>query len=114
MQGFYVLAMRRMQRQKRIALLACALAFVCAILAARAYFADVPEAVMTAAPDMSETSYVAQSENGLLTISRGGETVIRTEIDVRTLPEADREALAQGVLLPDAEALAKLLEDYGS
>ena len=44
----------------------------------------------------------------------GGEVVIRTDIDIRTLPAADREALEQGILLSDTEALAKLLEDYGS
>ena len=47
-------------------------------------------------------------------ISRGGEVVIRTEIDTRTLPAADRDALEEGVVLADTEALAKLLEDYGS
>ena len=45
---------------------------------------------------------------------RGGETVLRTAIDTRTLPEADREALADGIVLEDELALARLLEDYGS
>ena len=57
---------------------------------------------------------MSQSENGLLVVSHGGEVVIRTDIDIRTLPAADREALEQGILLSDTEALAKLLEDYGS
>ena len=39
---------------------------------------------------------------------------MRTDIDTRALPAADREALADGIVLADAEALAKLLEDYGS
>ena len=62
----------------------------------------------------AEAPYVAQSENGLLVVSHGGEVVIRTDIDIRTLPAADREAIEQGILLSDTEALAKLLEDYGS
>ena len=110
MQGFYVLAMRRMRRQKKIARAACALALLCAAGAARAYFA-APKAVTAA---VSDVPYVAQAENGRLTVSRGGQTILRTDIDVRTLPKADREALSQGISLPDAEALARLLEDYGS
>ena len=58
--------------------------------------------------------FYARCENGLLVVSHGGEVVIRTDIDTRTLPAADREALEQGILLSDTEALAKLLEDYGS
>ena len=44
--------------------------------------------------------------------SRGGETVLYTEIDI-ACRDVDREALRAGVVLPD-EALAKLLEDYSS
>lgn len=109
LQGFYMLAMQRARRQKRIALIACLAALVSAFFAARAYF--TPDAVPVSA---AEAPYVAQSENGLLVVSHGGEVVIRTDIDIRTLPAADREALEQGILLSDTEALAKLLEDYGS
>lgn len=110
LQGFYMLALQRARRQRRIALLFCAAALVSALFAARAYFA--PEAVPAGA--LAEEPYVAQSEDGRLIVSRGGETVLRTAIDVRTLPAADREALADGIVLADAEALARLLEDYGS
>ena len=109
LQGFYMLAMQRARRQKRIALLACLAALVSAFFAARAY--GTPGAVPVSA---AVAPYVAQSENGLLVVSHGGEVVIRTDIDIRTLPAADREALEQGILLSDTEALAKLLEDYGS
>ena len=102
LQGFYMLALQRARRQRRIALLFCAAALVSALFAARAYFA--PEAVPAG----------ALAEDGRLIVSRGGETVLRTAIDVRTLPAADREALADGIVLADAEALARLLEDYGS
>ena len=108
MQGFYMLALRQYKRRRDVALIACAAALVCSVFAARVYF--------TAAPAMAETAppYVATSEDGRLVVTRAGKTVIRTEIDVRTLPEADRNALAQGKILSDADALARLLEDYGS
>lgn len=109
MQGFYMLAMQRAKRQKRIALLACAAALASAFFAARAWFA-APAVPASAAA----LPYIAQSVDNRVVISRGGETILRTEIDVRTLPTADRDALAQGVALADEQALARLLEDYGS
>lgn len=109
MQGFYMLAMQRAKRQRRIALLACGAALVSAFFAARVWFAE-PAVAATA----SAEPYVAQSSEGRLVVTRGGEIVIRTDIDVRSLPSADREALEGGILLPDAQSLARLLEDYGS
>lgn len=38
--------------------------------------------------------------------------VIVTEIDLRSLPDADQAALRKGITLADATALAHLLEDY--
>lgn len=109
MQGFYMLAMQRAKRQRRIALLACGAALVSAFFAARVWFAE-PAVTATA----SAEPYVAQSSEGRLVVTRGGEIVIRTDIDVRSLPSADREALEDGILLPDAQSLARLLEDYSS
>lgn len=109
MQGFYMLAMQRAKRQRRIALLACGAALVSAFFAARVWFAE-PAVTATA----SAEPYVAQSSEGRLVVTRGGEIIIRTDIDVRSLPSADREALEDGILLPDAQSLARLLEDYGS
>ena len=109
LQGFYMLAMQRARRQRRIALLACAAALLSAFFAARAYF--TPAAVPVS---VSEAPYVAQVEGNLLVVSHGGEVVLRTEIDTPTLPAADREALADGIVLTDAASLTKLLEDYGS
>ena len=109
MQGFYMLAMLRAKRQRRIALLACAAALISAFFAARGWFSA--PAVPARTPELA---YVAEGEDGRLVVSRGGEIVIRTDIDIRTLPSADREALEDGILLSDAQALARLLEDYGS
>ena len=110
LQGFYLLALQRARRQRRIAILFCIAALLSAFFAARAWFSDdaVPVSTTAAAP------YIAQSVSDRLVVSRGGEIVLRTEIDVRTLPAADREALADGVVLPDAASLARLLVDYGS
>lgn len=108
-QGFYLLAMQRARRRQRIAAAACLVALLFLVFAVRTWF--------TPAPVMAEAAvlpYTAVSENDRLVVYRAGEPVIRTTIDTRTLPEADRDALLQGVSLPDAEALAKLLEDYGS
>lgn len=110
LQGFYMLAMQRARRQRRIAILFCILALVSAFFAARAWFSDdaVPVSTAAAAP------YIAQSESDRLVVSRDGEIVLRTAIDVRSLPAADQQALADGIVLPDAASLARLLEDYGS
>lgn len=109
LQGFYLLAMQRARRRRRILALACSLALVSAGLAAHAR-SSPGAAQATSAP----LPYVAQSEDGRLIVSRGGEVLLRTAIDVRTLPTADRDALSQGIVLADAQALAKLLEDLGS
>lgn len=109
MQGFYMLALQRRAAKGASPWAACILALACAFFAARAYFA--PSAVAANAP---LEPYVAYDAGGTLAVSRGGETVLYTEIDTRSLPQADREALGAGVVLPDAEALAKLLEDYSS
>ena len=70
-----------------------------------------------AVPVQSEASaaqYLARTSGSRVVIYRTGrsEPVMVTEIDVRTLPDADQEALAHGIELADATALAHLLEDY--
>ena len=109
LQGFYMLALKRAKRQRRIALILCAAALVCAFFAARRWFSA--PAVTVSAP---VEPYLAYSADGTLAVDHGGETVLYPDIDTRTLPKADRDALAEGIRLPDAEALARLLEDYGS
>ena len=60
------------------------------------------------------TQYTAKSVGNQVVIYETGrsEPVLLTGIDIRTLPEADRQALAVGIGLQDATALAHLLEDY--
>lgn len=109
MQGFYLMTMRRMRRRKKIALAVCVLTLAIVFCAFRARSALVP-ALAESAP----VPYIALAENDRLIVTRGGETVIRTAIDIRSLPQSEQVALRKGVELPDAEALAKLLEDYSS
>ncbi len=108
MQGFYVLAVR--ERRKK-----CALALAGVAAAASLFFAvrtKAPKAVAASVPQ--NEPYVATSYDGRLVVMRGGELVVETEIDVRSLPQHDRMQLEQGITVADAEALAHLLEDYGS
>lgn len=109
MQGFYMLAMQRARRQMRLALVACAAALICAFFAVRSYFT-----LVSVPANNDSVPYVAYNDDGRVTVSRGGEIVIRTEIDTRSLPQSDRTALEQGIVLSDAQALSKLLENYGS
>jgi len=110
MEGFYVLARRRVIKQAAAAV-ACAGAAASIFFAGRA--ALKPRAVTTGVTPSPEP-YVASSDGGRLVIMKGGELVMETDIDVRTLPSADREVLEQGIVLNDEEALAHLLEDYSS
>lgn len=69
-----------------------------------------------AAPAAVPAGYTACIVDNHIAIYRNGETtpVQLTDIDVRSLPLTDQQSLHAGILLPDDEALARLLEDYGS
>ncbi len=110
MQGFYLLTLRRQRRRKRIVALACLAAFGSVIAAAHTSNATTP----AMAEETILLPYIAIADGDRLIVTRGEETVIRTAIDIRSLPSADRTALEKGIELEDAAALAKLLEDYGS
>ena len=60
------------------------------------------------------TQYIAKSVGYQVVIYQTGRSdpVLMTGVDIRTLPQADQEALAEGIPLQDATALAHLLEDY--
>ena len=60
------------------------------------------------------TQYTAKSVGYQVVIYQTGSSdpVMLTGIDIRTLPEADQQALSKGIPLQDATALAHLLEDY--
>ncbi|WP_318361053.1 hypothetical protein [uncultured Agathobaculum sp.] len=108
MQGFYVLAMQQARRRMRIAVPFCLAAAASLVLAGRALLS--PSAV----PASAAVSYTVRSEQDRLIVRQSDGTVLRTAIDTRTLPAADREALREGIILDDADELARLLEDYSS
>lgn len=108
MQGFYVLAMQQARRRMRIAVPFCLAAAASLVLAGRALLS--PSAV----PASAAVSYTVRSEQNRLIVRQSDGTVLRTAIDTRTLPAADREALREGIILDDADELARLLEDYSS
>ena len=108
MQGFYVLAMQQARRRMRIAVPFCLAAAASLVLAGRALLS--PSAV----PASAAVSYTVRSEQDRLIVRQSDGTVLRTAIDTRTLPAADREALREGIILNNADELARLLEDYSS
>lgn len=71
-------------------------------------------AVAPANAETVQAQYTARAVGNQVVIYRTGrsEPAMMTEIDIRTLPDADQEALAEGIALADATALAHLLEDY--
>ncbi|MDR3766528.1 MAG: BofC C-terminal domain-containing protein [Butyricicoccus sp.] len=67
-----------------------------------------------AATTSSPPSYYATlSDNHVVIYLHGqSEPVLVTDIDARTLPDADREQLEQGIQLDGAADVNQLLEDY--
>ncbi len=76
----------------------------------RAHSAEVPEA---AAP---ESTYVLREYDGRIAVycGRHAEPAAVTDIEVRLLPEPDRQALSRGIGAEDPRSLCMLLEDLGS
>ena len=60
--------------------------------------------------------YYAALSGWQVVIYQHGRTqpILHTEIDVRTLPDADRKLLEAGLPLANVDAVSRLLEDYGS
>jgi hypothetical protein len=83
-----------------------------------AFFAVLIGAFANAEParsDISPSPYVAYLSGNEIVIAetQTGDLIYSTGLDARLLPEADREALLQGIPLADEAALFRLLEDYG-
>ncbi len=76
--------------------------------------ANAPEPLPVSAPAEPAAKYAARIVEGRVAIYRAGARFPMevTEIEVSSLPRADREALEAGIDLPDEEAIAHLLEDY--
>lgn len=102
-------------------LLAVAALFLCAILLLRTACRPAAPAEPAAAEAaqtvvIKQPLYYAALTGEQVTIYLAGreEPVLITDIDARTLPDADRAALAAGIPLDGMEAVQRLLEDYGS
>lgn len=95
-----------------------ALPLAALLLGLSAYFSlhtDAPEPVPVSAPAAEPAAkYAARTLDGRVAIYRSGARFPMevTDIEVDSLPLADREALAAGIDLADEEAIAHLLEDY--
>lgn len=112
-QGFYILAVEQMRRRKRIAAVMCALTLCFSLFAVRTYFVPKAPAEVAVAASAATSYFVYSDAAGNLVIAKGNE-LLQTGIQTKTLPETDQAALEQGITLPDAASLAKLLEDYSS
>ncbi len=74
-------------------------------------------AARSAAAVEPESAYVLREYDGCVAIFCGGKTAVPatvTDIEVRLLPEWDRQALAAGIAVDDPRELSMLLEDLGS
>lgn len=90
-----------------------ALAFVFSLWLLAASQTQMPAEPVSAAA-VSEAGYYAALSGNQVAIYLNGraEPVLITDIDARTLPDADRERLAEGIPLDGAADVNRLLEDY--
>ena len=60
--------------------------------------------------------YIVGSAEGKVAVfpPDGGDPVKMTDIELKTLPGADRNALEDGIFVENDEELARILEDLGS
>lgn len=74
------------------------------------------ERQLQAEPYTAQAPYVAGIQDGRVAIYLSGqqEPALITDIIVDVLPQADQIALQNRIMLSSEEALARLLEDYGS
>ncbi len=92
---------------------AAALIFSLWLLASAGEPQNPSAATAAAAASASPGYYAALSGNYVVIYLNGrAEPVLVTDIDARTLPDADQQKLAQGIPLAGADDVNQLLEDY--
>ena len=101
------------RRARRLILLGATLLIIACMALFRAVTPRAAAPVNAPAAPFT-ASYTAKTLSGRIAIYVAGEDrpALMTDIDVRTLPEADRAALEAGITLSGDDALARLLEDY--
>jgi len=98
--------------------LVTALLSVAVLSAASAGAIAVARAPSPAEEENAAGGFILRELDGCVAVYEPGAPaegpLIVTEIELRSLPEADREALRDGLTVPDREALLQLLEDLNS
>ncbi|MBR5941774.1 MAG: hypothetical protein IKZ81_00335 [Clostridia bacterium] len=98
-------------------------AVIAAFIAVSAVFAAVSPFLTPTAPEPETASteapaggYVLREYEGAIGVFASGSSVPVSviDVDVRTLPEADRAALANGIFAADEDELNRRIEDYSS
>lgn len=104
------------RRTRRLVLIAATILVIACMALVNAVMPRSLALPVSAQTPVPTVPYVARALGNQLAVYIEGEDspALVTDIDVRALPAADREALANGITLSSEEALAKLLEDYGS
>lgn len=111
------------ESQRKMIMLLCAGAALVFVLAAfampRRAQPELPTSAVprTEAVSASEGKYIVRDYGGRLAVYRVNQPdrpVYLLDIYTGALPEADRSALQDGILLQTEEELSQLLEDYGS
>lgn len=96
---------------------------VAAFIAVSAVFSVISPFLTPSAPDPQTASteasvggYVLREYDGAIGVFVSGSKVPLSviDIDVRTLPDADRTALANGIFAADEDELNRRIEDYSS
>ena len=86
------------------------LALVMSVFAVASVGSDAAEAA-----EAAEDGYVLRGSDGRVGIyNTDGELLKMTDIELGSLPSADRESLLQGIFTNNKQELAQLLEDLGS
>ena len=62
----------------------------------------------------AEHKLVLKDTDGVVCVYRDDELIYKTEIPVISLPEQDRNHLAQGIEVTDETEMHQLLEDFGA
>lgn len=75
--------------------------------------AQYTAAPVASAEDSGE-GYLLLDVNGHVCIYEGSSLLLKTDIEVASLPASDREALSAGIRAETAQELASYLEDFGS
>lgn len=76
---------------------------------------NLNQPIQPVAAQVAPGYYAALADHHVVIYLNGRpDPVLVTDIDVRTLPDADRVLLEKGLPLAGAEEVNRLLEDYGS